>query len=274
MARYKKGYFLEDPIARILSGSACLACIAIKSGDIWNFSYLENLLNTAGYVGKFRKMVDGIVPTDQTFDAIENKINELVEVKIPGISVMFWKYNPLWEVLFSKSTKNKHFGYFIDNLCDVPEHHTYLPNKGFYISETIRENETEYIEDNIQSYDDYVSFENLFMTTALARKALSNNQWHLQYRYGLTTRKIFPQAVSSTPQLFIRWPLLAKIYNDTFWSPPNEFRGKNWDIADWRSLESEINAYEKLARASGVQLPPHHVFNRINSRYQQTICLH
>jgi hypothetical protein len=93
--------------------------------------------------------------------------------------------------------------------------------------------------------------EALVMLTAALRHAQEYDLCNVD-KVANALREVFPRIVSRAPQLFIRWRHLAMRY---------ESIGKGMPLlsdecSDWTSLEEDVEAAARQARADGVGLPP------------------
>jgi hypothetical protein len=81
------------------------------------------------------------------------------------------------------------------------------------------------------------------------------------------TRLLFPRVVANTPVLYVRWPHLARLYQDQIWY--DEGLSDYTDCA-WTLLPQEVADAAEKARARGVALPPEKWVDRRPLAYDGT----
>jgi hypothetical protein len=258
---------LKEIAIRQLVGSACFVGSAITSGLEWNTTELEKIFENrmAGkYTGRYRKMLQGIVPSNSICKLIQKgKNGELTK----------WRNHPYWMLLTNTFSDIDYLNLYQNsmylNWASVYPQMFLCTNREFLSNDTYRywedTNYNEFSGHELSSED--LRFDLFARYTAWAREAREANYLQPMYQCGKITRLQFPKIVCNSPYLFIRWPLLAELYRNLIWTCPHFLRNTPWFDMQWKELVNEINIEEKIARDNGINLPPKNLFRRINKNH-------
>ena len=257
---------LSDREIRLLIGSACYTDIALATGGEWHTNKLEEMVNTedkdgntyySEYSGLFRGMRNGRIPGAKTSIRIQNIL------KTNSFST--WIDLPLWPLLYNYHYEESHI---LNALNSLPkEMRDIIFVDGHYDPGLQRLARHEVTVDMIKKISKYENLHALVAVTAFARESRQNNIHRISAFSSFATQELFPKVICKTPQLYIRWPKLAEIYQHIFWEPPKTATSVIWLGYEKEKLVSEIENEEKNAISCHIQLPPKHIFRSINKTH-------
>ncbi len=264
MSPYPKDSPLKDKYIRVLAGSACYAVIAIANRE-WDPDSLEDKLDLElqieGSTGRYRKMLKGVLPEPPSCRRIQKEQK--------GGDILLWRNHAYWILLVHAQIGIAD----IENALRVVDggmrRHIWA-----YSDDSERDSRPMRFDTNlklIRAVAGYENFQSLVTLTAWAREARDQLKIKSSTQCAYYARSIFAKAVCSTPQLFIRWPLLAHRYKNLVWSFPGKQVNVPWLDMKLEDLENEMESEEKKARNRGIKLPPKEVFLEINKKNDQLI---
>ena len=257
MPPYPNSSPLKDINIRKLVGSALYVEIALSTDMEWRTSVIEKLIDQDRYeepMGRYRKMLYGIIPS--------NKICKRIQKKLQCGDLIKWRNHPYWCLL-----------------CDSQSGHVYIEKALFTVKRSMRgyiwsepdvvdaKDRSTRIEPTLEVVKGVAAFKNLYALitlTAWAREAREHHFLRPNYQCALYSRKIFAHVICNTPHLFVRWPLLAKYYKNFIWSFPDSKASEPWFDMEWNELIDEIELEEEKARSKRIKLPPKHYFRHFN----------
>ena len=256
MPPYPKSSPLSDICIRKMIGSACVAHITLLTYEknVLDPTNRQGIRDLEAYYGQYSKMHQGTIPEEETCKSIEEEGE--------SDSLWMWKNHPFWHLLFMEQYGPKIIENALRTVRGSMQRYiwTVPPEKGFeYYSARY-----DITIDNIKAVAKYWNFHALVTLTAWAREARANNILMTNYHSAFYSRKIFAQVICNTPQLFIRWPLLAEYYKKLIWVFPQSEVSEPWFNLEWDKLMDEMEIEEKKARNRGVKLTSKHIFRRIN----------
>ena len=259
MAQYSQNSPLKDPFLRKIVGSAIYTEIALTAGCIWQDTVLEEIIDKRleldqEFTGIYRKMLLGTIPTKGVCSRIQNNLED-------G-NLIYWRDQPFWRILCPKQPTAENIAATLKS-TDADVFQSIWPKrirKGFIYPK---------IDIYHDKYLELAKFKNFSALISLSAYARSPSQRHLlptNHHAAEYTRKIFSHVVTTTPHLFIRWPLLIQRFIDLIWSSPQGGYYINRKSAekDRHSLINEILKKEKISRKRGINLPPRQLVHRIN----------
>jgi len=230
---------------------------AITAGMEWDVGELERLIDGREYgdrTNRYRKMYEGTLSLNKTCRRIQKKLG--------GGHLCEWKNHAYWGLLCSAKSGPEYTERALKTVKGGVQQYiwTHQREKGFeYYSARI-----DTTMDVVKAVAKYHNFDALLTLTAWAREAREHNILRPNYQSASYSRKVFARAVCNTPQLFIRWPLLAYYYKHLIWSFPVTKVSEPWFLMEWDELPGEMEIEEKNARQRGIKLPPKEIFDLVN----------
>ena len=265
MAPYPKSSHLKDTEIRRMVGSAIFVELCLSKRNSWdgikiNDSNAINEQDIGDFSGQHRKMLHGVIPSECKC----NNLRKRLDIRNP----IYWRNHPYWKLLCNELSL-KDIGVSLRSIQGRVQQ--LIDNK--YPEANPEDWRIKALNDEytLRKIAKYSNFKALTILTAMAQESktlYTSSPLPLGAYY---TRQIFAHAVCNTPQLFVRWPLLALRYKTSIWSFPENREGNLWFSLKWDSLLEEINGAEFIARKKGIQLPPKHLMRRINKTQLHTI---
>jgi len=207
------------------------------------------------YSGQFKRTRDeGSVPKPESCKYIQKILK--------GGNILKWRNHPLWPLLCNHLTNTEYIHEALKSIesrirftiWDIP----------YDVGDKKFSPRSEISLDAIKSVSEFKNFDSLLTLTAWAKECRNGNILRPNYQCTQHLYDIFPQVICKTPHLFIRWPLLLEIYNESIWSPPPSEVSIPWLVVNLPELAQEIKNEEKIARKLGIKLPPSNIVSRIN----------
>ena len=258
MPAYPRSSVLRDKSIRKMVGSAIYVDIAIAVNKEFGTTKLENLVNgrkLGDYTGQYRKMLQGIVPDPTSCKIIQKRTKG-------GCDLILWRDHPLWSLISQKQSTPDLIEKTLRLVNSSVKKYiwTYPPEAG-YNRKSLRMDPSVSL---IKTVAEFNNFDAFLILTAWAKEAHDHKLIRNSYQSAIHTRKLFPRVVCNTPQLFIRWPLLAEQYRKNIWTAPKSEVSEPWFSMRLDEIADEIDIEEKIARENGVNLPPKHIFRSVN----------
>jgi len=210
------------------------------------------------YSGKFKRIRDdGNVPALSSCKYIQKSLK--------GGNIVKWRSHPIWPLLCNHLTNAEYINKALKtiesrvrlSIWDIPYD---LGDKKF-------SPRSEISPVAIKDVSEFRNFDALLTLTAWAKESRNGNILKSSWQCAEHLYNIFPQAICNTPHLFIRWPLLIEIYNESIWSQLESEVSYKWVKVDLSLLAQEIKKEEILARKRGIKLPPPHIVSSINKNH-------
>lgn len=207
------------------------------------------------YSGQFKRTRDkGQVPDPDSCRHIQKTLK--------GGNVLKWRNHPYWPLLCNHLADPSHIQDALKCIHSKVRHSIWsIP---FDTGDKRFSPRSEISSESLEDVSRFCNFDALLTLTAWAKECKNGNIHRPAWQCARTLYDVFPQAICNTPHLFIRWPLLVEIYNESLWAFPESEVSIAWLQIDLPQLAQEIRHEETLARKRGVKLPPPNIVSRLN----------
>lgn len=256
MPPHKNESHWKDENVKKLAGAATFTDLCIHA-ETWTDSELEDLIDPdlAASTGKYRKMRNGTRPDDYTIGYIEDALRG------KPVKIKEWRDHAYWPLLCSNHSGSKYIFNALRSIGDDLKQYIWSewdPGEDYQCTRK------SFDLDNIKRVAENKNFDALVILTAWAREAREQNIYEYNLRCAQYSKNVFADVVCSTPQLFIRWPLLLLQYANVIWRPPETEISEFWFKPNLPTLVNNILNIENEARAKGILLPPKHLVRQLN----------